>query len=129
MPQPGDHKKDPVDIDVGRRIREARIASGLSQATLAAALDMSFQQIQKYERGFNRVAPSRLTVIAKMTGRDVAWFFSDARGTTKGKSPRRDDAIAALAASRDGVRLARAYLAIKSTKLRLAFLNLLEETI
>ena len=53
---------DQVDVSVGRRIREARIASGLSQTKVANALDITFQQIQKYENGINRVAPSRLVV-------------------------------------------------------------------
>jgi transcriptional regulator with XRE-family HTH domain len=90
---------------------------------------MSFQQIQKYERGINRVAPSRLAVIAKMTGRNVDWFFSDTAGITNSKNPKRDDAIADLAASQDGQRLARAYLAIRSPQLRTAFLKLLEGSI
>jgi hypothetical protein len=90
---------------------------------------MSFQQLQKYEAGINRVAPSRLVVIAKMTGHNVDWFFSDTAGVTVGKSPKRDDAIAELAASREGLRLARAYLAIRSSKLRTAFVKLIEGTI
>ena len=129
MPRQSKTKKDQVDVYVGRRVREARISSGLSQTKLADALDISFQQVQKYEIGVNRVAPSRLTVIAKMTGRNVDWFFSDTEGVTVSKRPQRDDAIAELAASREGVRLARAFLAIKSSKLRTAFVNLLERSI
>jgi hypothetical protein len=90
---------------------------------------MSFQQIQKYEKDINRVAPSRLTAIAKMTGRNVDWFFSDTSGVSKSKGPQRDDAIAKLAASHEGQRLARAYWAVKSSKLRTAFVNLLEGSI
>jgi transcriptional regulator with XRE-family HTH domain len=126
MPRQSKTKKDQVDVYVGRRVREARIASGLSQTKLADALEVSFQQVQKYEIGVNRVAPSRLTVIAKMTGRNIDWFFSDTAGVTVSKGPKRDDAIAELAASHQGIRLARAFLAIKSSKLRTAFVNLLE---
>src|SRR5580700_1410029 len=122
----GSKRTDQVDVSVGQRIREARIASGLSQTQLANALGVAFQQVQKYETGFNRVAPSRLVVIAKMTGRDVDWFFSDTAGVTRSKSPQRGDAISELAASREGQRLARAFLAVKSAKLRSAFVNLLE---
>ena len=110
-------------------VREARIASRLSQTKLADALGISFQQVQKYEMGINRVAPSRLTVIAKMTGYNVDWFFSDVAGVTKSKNPHRDNAIAELAANRYGQRLARAFLAVKSPKLRSAFLNLLEGSV
>jgi transcriptional regulator with XRE-family HTH domain len=129
MSERQEKKKDQIDVYVGGRIREARIATRISQSQLANALDITFQQIQKYENGINRVAPSRLLVIAKVTRRDVNWFFPDIAGVTLGKSPRRDDAITELAASREGQRLARAFLAVKSAKLRNAFLNLLEDTL
>jgi hypothetical protein len=64
-----------------------------------------------------------------MTGRSVDWFFSDTAAVANSKSPKRDDAIADLAASQDGQRLARAYLAIRSPQLRTAFLKLLEGSI
>ena len=56
---------NPVDQHIGRRIRECRRAAGMRQDTLAAALGLTFQQVQKYERGFNRVSASTLYEIAK----------------------------------------------------------------
>lgn len=54
----------PIDVTVGERVRRARIARGLSQVALAERLDVSFQQIQKYENGANRISASRLVEIA-----------------------------------------------------------------
>lgn len=59
---------EPVDVYVGAQIRIARRASGLSQSGLAEAAGVSFQQVQKYERGDNRVSASRLVMIAKALG-------------------------------------------------------------
>jgi transcriptional regulator with XRE-family HTH domain len=59
---------DRVDAQVGRRIRVYRLTLGMSQTTLAKALGVSFQQIQKYEKGMNRVGAGRLTNIAKVLG-------------------------------------------------------------
>lgn len=67
---------DPIDRTVGDRLREARIASRLSQSDVAKALGLTFQQIQKYEKGINRCAPSRLSRIAALTGRPIEWFYS-----------------------------------------------------
>ena len=58
-------KPDPIDIEVGHRIRARRISLEISQETLATALGLTFQQVQKYEKGTNRVSASRLTHIAK----------------------------------------------------------------
>lgn len=66
---------DPTDLLVGRRVREARVASGLSQSAVGKHLGLTFQQIQKYEKGTNRVAPSRLIKIAGITSRPVEWFY------------------------------------------------------
>ncbi len=64
-----------VDDHVGRRIRQRRNALGMSQTKLADALGISFQQVQKYEIGFNRVAASRLWDIAKALEVDIGYFF------------------------------------------------------
>lgn len=57
---------DPTDLHVGRRIREQRLSLGMSQITLANALGLTFQQVQKYEKGANRVSASRLHHIAQL---------------------------------------------------------------
>src|SRR3954462_3839320 len=68
---------DPVDVAVGARIRLLRKVRGLSQQALAQAAGVTFQQIQKYERGANRVSASMLTRIAKTLGVPVAEMFGE----------------------------------------------------
>lgn len=66
--QPGKNAKDagPIDLHIGNKIREARRALGMNQSDLGAAVGTTFQQIQKYENGRNRVAASRLYEICKV---------------------------------------------------------------
>lgn len=66
---------DPVDKMVGERVRMARIAKDLSQSALGKALGVTFQQIQKYENGINRIAPGRLSKVSHETGMPIAWFY------------------------------------------------------
>jgi transcriptional regulator with XRE-family HTH domain len=66
---------NPIDVEVGKRIRVYRRQAGLSQTELGEALELTFQQVQKYEKGINRVAPSRLEVIARVCGVPVSVFM------------------------------------------------------
>jgi transcriptional regulator with XRE-family HTH domain len=72
-----DGKPDPVDIHVGMRIRLRRTLIGMSQEQLAAALNITFQQVQKYERGMNRISASRLYQASRALGVPVSWFFEE----------------------------------------------------
>lgn len=65
----------PTDVHVGKRIREARIAKGMSQTELGRLLDVSFQQIQKYEKGTNRLGASRLWALATALNLPLPYFF------------------------------------------------------
>lgn len=69
---------DPVDLFVGERLKAARLRLGLSQAELGKAMNLSFQQVQKYERGVNRISASMLMRAGKALGVPVADFFPDA---------------------------------------------------
>ncbi|WP_339052390.1 helix-turn-helix transcriptional regulator [Candidatus Lariskella endosymbiont of Epinotia ramella] len=66
----------PVDIYVGMRLRKKRQDLGVSQETLANAVDLTFQQIQKYEKGLNRISCSKLHDVAKFLKTDIKYFFS-----------------------------------------------------
>jgi transcriptional regulator with XRE-family HTH domain len=66
---------DPIDVEVGGKIKARRRLVGMSQDTLAARLGVTFQQIQKYEKGSNRVSSSRLAMIAETFGVPPAYFF------------------------------------------------------
>ncbi|HTI81366.1 MAG TPA: helix-turn-helix transcriptional regulator [Acetobacteraceae bacterium] len=70
-------KAHPVDIHVGARLRQRRTTLGLSQSALSDAVGLTFQQIQKYERGSNRMGSSRLFEFAKVLGVPVSYFFDD----------------------------------------------------
>ncbi|KAK0339756.1 hypothetical protein LTR94_033288, partial [Friedmanniomyces endolithicus] len=64
-----------VDLHVGRRVQERRLELGLTQSALARAVGVSFQQVQKYEKGSNRVSASKLFEIGKVMGVDTPYFF------------------------------------------------------
>jgi transcriptional regulator with XRE-family HTH domain len=71
----GSRSPNPVDLHVGGRIRMKRKVLGVSQERLAEALGLTFQQVQKYERGANRVSASKLYEIARFLNAPVAYFF------------------------------------------------------
>lgn len=73
-----------IDIAVGARVAARRMALGLSQTALARSLGVSFQQLQKYESGINRISASRLHQIATVTGAAVADFFPDDQSRSEG---------------------------------------------
>lgn len=66
-----------VDVEIGSRVKLARKISGLSQQQLGDVAGITFQQIQKYERGQNRISASRLVEIAKALNKPVAYFYGD----------------------------------------------------
>ena len=70
----------PIDIHVGHRVRERRTLLGLSQSHLAEQVSLTFQQIQKYERGTNRISASRLWQLSEVLGVPISWFFEDVDG-------------------------------------------------
>ena len=72
-----DGNPDPVDVHVGTRLRLRRTLIGMSQEQLAAALNITFQQVQKYERGTNRISASRLFQASRALGVPVSWFFEE----------------------------------------------------
>src|SRR5215210_9571556 len=74
-------RPDPVDVEVGHRIRIERLSRGLSQTALAESLGVTFQQVQKYEKGVNRVGAGRLTRIARVLKVPVATFFESGTET------------------------------------------------
>jgi transcriptional regulator with XRE-family HTH domain len=79
---------NPVDQHVGMRVRQRRTLLGLSQEKLGEMLGLTFQQIQKYERGANRIGASRLYDIATVLSVDVGYFFEDMSGEVESRSPR-----------------------------------------
>ena len=118
--------KNIIDAHVGLRIRMARLASGMSQETLADGLRLTFQQVQKYEKGLNRVGAGRLTDIARILGVPVSYFFEDT-GDNKPREP--NDALGAITealSTKEGIRVARALAQIMDPDLRRRIADLLE---
>ena len=83
-----DGSPNPVDVAVGKKIYNRRCELGLSMEKLASALGLTFQQIQKYEKGANRVSASRLYDISKVLGVGIDYFFADIDDAAANKSPR-----------------------------------------
>ena len=79
---------NPIDIHVGNRIRQRRTLLGMSQEKLAALLGLTFQQVQKYEKGMNRVGASRLWDISKVLKTPIGFFYEDMDQNVASQSPR-----------------------------------------
>ena len=81
---------NPIDIHVGSRVRLRRILMGMSQTKLGKALGVTFQQVQKYERGANRIGSSRLYHLSQILDVPVSFFFDDMPENMTGKTPTND---------------------------------------
>jgi transcriptional regulator with XRE-family HTH domain len=119
-----------VDMFVGQRLRELRMLAGLSQSDVAAALDLTFQQLQKYERGFNRVSASRLFKLSQFFRVPVSVFFEglDERSTSAaggGEQPAAEESETTLQ-SREALMLARYFQHIRDPAIRAAIRELAE---
>lgn len=103
---------DPIDIHVGARVRLRRTLMGFSQSQLGEAVGLTFQQIQKYERGANRISASMLHHLGQVLDVPVSFFFDDLPEDVKSvPSPSRDDPIG----RRESLELLRHYYEIPDT--------------
>ncbi|MGZ9202336.1 MAG: helix-turn-helix domain-containing protein [Caulobacteraceae bacterium] len=87
------HAPDPIDQHVGEKIRQGRKMLRQSQEQLAAALGLTFQQVQKYERGTNRVSCSKLLRIARSQGQAITYYFEGLAGVDPTQPPPASNAI------------------------------------
>jgi transcriptional regulator with XRE-family HTH domain len=131
MTEDNKKKPNPIDIHVGSRIRLRRNMLGMSQEKLGENLGITFQQIQKYEKGTNRVGASRLQAIASILGVPVAFFFEDAPGQeTGGNRGFAEDSSMAFAVefcgSPEGLQLNRAFVKITDMKVRRKIIELVK---
>jgi len=121
---------NPIDIHVGKRLTELRTLRGLTQGQLGVAIGVSFQQIQKYERGANRVSASKLYQIAKTMGVAVGYFFEDMPDIITQTDSLADVDVVALGECydemhrRQQLELNRLFSKAKDRKLRKKFLDL-----
>jgi transcriptional regulator with XRE-family HTH domain len=116
---------DPVDVHVGGRIRTRRLMIGMNQETLARSLGLTFQQVQKYEGGANRVSASRLSQIAEILGVPIAHFFSDLEPYGTQQSAHDREARERLQRP-ETIELVRAYYGIADQRMRHQFLEMVK---
>ena len=121
-------RPDPVDVEVGHRIRIERLSRGLSQTALANQLGVTFQQVQKYEKGVNRVGAGRLTKIAEVLGVPVGTFFGGKEILAgEGQAKDGESSPLKLLTVSGAFRLLRAYAEIDDSNLRRSIVDLVEQ--
>ncbi|MDP3526123.1 MAG: helix-turn-helix domain-containing protein [Hoeflea sp.] len=124
-------KPNPIDIHVGSRVRLRRTMLGMSQEKLGEALGITFQQIQKYEKGTNRVGASRLQNISTILNVPVSFFFEDAPGDPSTGQPGMAEAnssnyVVDFLSSSEGLQLNRAFIKIPDPKVRRKLVDLVK---
>lgn len=120
---------NPVDAHVGHRVRLRRVLIGMSQERLGELLGLTFQQVQKYEKGVNRIGAGRLYEIAGILGVPIGFFYDDIEGNASlgtaglggtGESP----PVMDFMSSAEGIQLGVAFTRIKDVKVRRKILDL-----
>jgi transcriptional regulator with XRE-family HTH domain len=123
-------KPNPIDIHVGSRIRLRRTMLGMSQEKLGESLGITFQQIQKYEKGTNRVGASRLQNISNILTVPVSFFFEDAPGEQPSSSGMAEASssnyVVDFLSSSEGLQLNRAFVKIGDPKVRRKIVDLVK---
>jgi transcriptional regulator with XRE-family HTH domain len=127
----GSRRANPIDIHVGSRVRFRRMLLGMSQEKLGEKLGLTFQQVQKYEKGINRIGASRLFDLAQVLGVSVQFFYEEApvpevrsmTGDSVANGPD-EHSIVEFLRSRDGLELNRAFVRIPDLKARRAIVDL-----
>ena len=114
---------NPIDVHVGARIRMRRLLLGMNQETLANALGLTFQQVQKYEGGANRVSASRLSAMAEILGVPISYFFGDLRPDDAELSPA-DRQWREHLQKPETIEFIRLYYAIPDAQVRRQFLEM-----
>jgi transcriptional regulator with XRE-family HTH domain len=120
---------NPTDKHVGSRVRMRRLMLDMSQTDIADALGLTFQQVQNYEKGANRISASRLQHISQILQVPVSFFFEGAPAASgMGTADRPSHAcVADFLATSDGLALVKAFMCIEDAKLRRAIVRLVEE--
>lgn len=114
-----------AEEEMGRRIRLRRVEIGMSQSELGDKLDVSFQQVQKYEKGVNRVGAARIEQIAKALDVPVTFFFGNGSGGVNTKAKTEVESLLFMDSS-FSLRLLRAYTAISDQSVQRHFVSLME---
>jgi transcriptional regulator with XRE-family HTH domain len=122
---------NPIDKHVGSRVRMRRMMLSMSQEKLGDALGLTFQQVQKYEKGTNRIGASRLQQISNILQVPVAFFFEGAPDmpgrVSTGKDAPSPAYVSEFLATSDGLALTKAFMRIGDPKLRRRIVDLVEQ--
>lgn len=126
-------RPNPVDVHVGGRVRMRRMLVGMSQEKLGEFLGLTFQQVQKYEQGKNRIGASRLHAISQVLAVPIQYFYDDLDGNSGAglavagfRDPPPENLISDFMASREGVDLLKAIVRVKDPAVRRAIVALVE---
>jgi transcriptional regulator with XRE-family HTH domain len=125
MPRNQGPAANAIDVEVGARIRSRRKILGISQSALGEGLGITFQQIQKYEKGSNRVGASRLQGIANLLGTTPAALLGEEEGGSAQKSPELE-AIEKMVGTSEGAALNRAFARIADAGVRRSIISLVK---
>ncbi len=124
-------KANPIDVHVGARVRMRRMLLGMSQEKLGELLGLTFQQVQKYEKGINRIGASRLYEISKVLDVSVQYFYDQAPGgdaqcaAAEGFAESSGESyVADVLSSRDGLQLNKAFARISDPRVRRSIVDL-----
>ena len=125
---------NPIDKHVGSRVRMRRMMVGMSQEKLGDALGLTFQQVQKYEKGTNRIGASRLQQISHILQVPVAFFFEGSPPASGDGEQNLDGApspayVSDFLATSDGLALTKSFMRIKDVKLRRRIVDLVEQIV
>jgi transcriptional regulator with XRE-family HTH domain len=132
-PRGGSRRANPMDVHVGTRVRLRRMLLGMSQEKLGEQLGLTFQQVQKYEKGVNRIGASRLFDLAKVLGVPIQFFYEEAPpgALTHAAAPGFAEApgesyVVEFLGSREGLELNKAFSRISDPKKRRSIVDLVK---
>jgi transcriptional regulator with XRE-family HTH domain len=117
---------DPIDIQVGNRVRIRRMLIGMSQERLGDLLGLTFQQVQKYEKGVNRIGAGRLFEVARILNVPVDFFYEGLNAITEGGLGDGAPPVMEFISSGEGLQLSLAFMKIKDAKVRKRVLDLVK---
>jgi transcriptional regulator with XRE-family HTH domain len=130
-PERGSRKPNPIDAHVGTRVRLRRMLLGMSQEKLGEHLGLTFQQVQKYEKGVNRIGASRLFDLARVLGVPIQFFYDEAPSEISDALPQAGFAerpaesyVVEFLSTREGLELNKAFVKIADPKVRRSVVDL-----
>ena len=117
---------NPIDIQVGNRVRIRRMLIGMSQERLGDLLGLTFQQVQKYEKGVNRIGAGRLFEVSRILNVPVDFFYEGVNDAAQGATESDGAPVMDFVSSGEGLQLSLAFMKIKDAKVRKRVLDLVK---